>query len=153
MNEAENSTKLAHSINPLVVEFAVLDWRSSLTFYTDLLGFEVVFSRPEEGFVFLGLGGAQIMFYQANLERNLLAEDAPLTRPLGQGVNLQIQVETIEPLTKALASANIGLALDPEERWYRIDDSSLGVRQFAVADPDGYLLRFSQPIGLRAASL
>jgi catechol 2,3-dioxygenase-like lactoylglutathione lyase family enzyme len=153
MNKAEISTESAYSINPLVVEFAVLDWRSSLTFYTDLLGFEVVFSRPEEGFVFLKFGGAQIMFYQANLERNLLAEDTPLTRPLGQGVNLQIQVETIEPLVKALASANVGLALDPEERWYRIDNTSLGVRQFAVADPDGYLLRFSQPIGLRPASL
>ena len=139
------------SINPLVVEFAVLDWRESLAFYTELLGFQAVFRRPEEGFVFLRLGDAQIMFYQANLERNLVADDAPLRRPLGQGVNLQIQVAAIEPLILTLERANVRLPLPPEERWYRIGDHSLGVRQFTVADPDGYLLRFSEAIGLRPA--
>ena len=139
-----------NSVNSLVVEFAVIDWRRSLKFYTELLGFEVVYDRPEEGFVFLQLGGAQIMFYQANLERNLVAGGAPLKPPLGVGVNLQIQVETIEPMLAALERANLELSLAPEERWYRVGDISLGVRQFAVADPDGYLLRFSERIGSRS---
>ena len=31
-----------------------------------------------------------------------------------------------------------------EEKWYRAGDVETGVRQFAVADPDGYLVRLSQ---------
>lgn len=141
------------SINPLVVEFAVLNWRKSLAFYTELLGFELVYDRPEEGFVFLRLGGAQLMFYQANLERNLVAENMPLKPPLGQGMNLQIQVEAIEPLVQSLSRANVSLSLAPETRSYRIGDNNLDVLQFAVADPDGYLLRFSQRIGAPTAHL
>lgn len=151
MDDTTFSTEPAPAINALVVECAVLNWRESLHFYTELLGFVVVYDRPDEGFVFLERGGAQIMFYQADLERNLVATDAPLRRPLGHGVNLQIQVQSIAPLLHALEKANIELALSPEERWYRIGTQSLGVRQFAVADPDGYLLRFSQKIGIRPA--
>jgi hypothetical protein len=38
-----------------------------------------------------------------------------------------------------------------EERWYRRDNMEIGVRQFAVQDPDGYLIRLSQNMGDRAA--
>ncbi len=38
-----------------------------------------------------------------------------------------------------------------EEKWYRRDEVALGVRQFIVQDPDGYLLRLSQDIGTRPA--
>ena len=66
-------------------------------------------------------------------------------------MNLQIQVEAIEPLTAALEAVGMGLTLPPEERWYRAGGHELGVRQFAVANPDGYLLRFSEHIGTRPA--
>lgn len=36
-----------------------------------------------------------------------------------------------------------------EEVWYRAGTSETGVRQFLVQDPDGYLVRFSQGLGLR----
>ena len=152
MNEKEPPATTPFSISPLVVEFAVFDWRKSLDFYTDLLGFKVVYDRRDEGFVFLRLGGAQVMFYQANLERNLVTDAASLKPPLGQGMNLQIQGEAVEPLIRALTQARVALTLAPEERWYRMGNMSLGVRQFAVADPDGYLLRFSQCIGSRAVN-
>ena len=135
----------------LVPEFAVTDWRASLGFYRDVLGFEVAYDRPKEGFAFLVLGAAQLMIYQIGLDRTFAVEGAPLERPLGRGVNLQITVAAIAPLTAALEEAGIALHLPPEERWYRAGDMELGVRQFAVADPDGYLLRFSKPIGTRPA--
>lgn len=40
-----------------------------------------------------------------------------------------------------------------EERWYRRDDLEIGVRQFAVQDPDGYLIRLSQSIGKSAVRI
>ena len=48
----------------LVPELTVLDIEKSLGFYTDLLGFEVMFSRPEARFAYLGLGDAQLMLDQ-----------------------------------------------------------------------------------------
>jgi len=71
----------------------------------------------------------------------------PTEYPFGKGLNVQIQVEEIAPLTKALAAAEIPLYLEVEDKWYRKDDYEVGNRQFVVADPDGYLLRFFQPLG------
>lgn len=48
----------------LVPELTVLDIEKSLAFYTDLLGFEVVYLRPETRFAYLGLGEAQLMLDQ-----------------------------------------------------------------------------------------
>ena len=36
-----------------------------------------------------------------------------------------------------------------EERWYARGDTEIGHRQFVVADPDWYLLRFHEPLGVR----
>ena len=36
-----------------------------------------------------------------------------------------------------------------DERWYRRDRVENGYRQFGVADPDGYLLRFFTYLGDR----
>jgi GNAT superfamily N-acetyltransferase len=38
-----------------------------------------------------------------------------------------------------------------EERWYRENEIENGQRQFVVADPDGYLLRFFTDLGQRSA--
>jgi hypothetical protein len=39
-----------------------------------------------------------------------------------------------------------------EEKWYRREALLLGVRQFIVLDPDGYLLRLSQSLGTKPVS-
>jgi hypothetical protein len=31
-----------------------------------------------------------------------------------------------------------------EKKWYRAEQSRVGVHQFLVQDPDGYLIRFSE---------
>ena len=71
----------------------------------------------------------------------------PVKYPFGQGLNVQIQVDEIKPLTDALADANIPLYLAVEDKCYRKDVLEVGHRQFVVADPDGYLLRFFQVLG------
>ena len=138
-------------INTLVPEFAVLDHAASLAFYRSLLGFELCYERPEEGFSFLALGAAQLMIYQIGLDRTLAVGAAPLAHPLGRGMNLQIRVDRVAPLLAALEAAGVAPYLPLEERWYRAGDIEHGVRQFAVADPDGYLLRFSEVLGIRPA--
>lgn len=135
--------------NALIPELAVTDCAKSLAFYCDILGFEIAYQRPEEGFAFLTFGEAQLMLDQADVGRTFAADNAPLARPFGRGQNLQISAHSIAPLVEALAKNNIVLTLEPEEKWYRQNDHELGVRQFVVADPDGYLLRFSQSLGQR----
>jgi predicted lactoylglutathione lyase len=36
-----------------------------------------------------------------------------------------------------------------EENWYEVNGKKYGNKEFLVQDPDGYLLRFSEDIGIR----
>ncbi len=74
-----------------------------------------------------------------------------LKRPFGRGINLQISVADVMPILAALQTADWPLFLDLEEVWYRVGPQETGVRQFAVQDPDGYLVRFAQSVGLRTS--
>jgi catechol 2,3-dioxygenase-like lactoylglutathione lyase family enzyme len=135
----------------LIPEFAVRDWRKSRDFYCGLLGFRCLYDRPEEGFAFLALGQAQLMLDQIGQGRTFGNGHAPGVPPFGRGLNLQIRVASIDPMLAALEAAGWPLYLAPEDRWYRSDQQELGNRQFVVADPDGYLLRFFKDLGTRPA--
>src|SRR3989338_1302676 len=113
-------------------------------------GFSVVYDRPEEGFAYLRLGSAELMLDQSSLGRTFDTSDAPMTRPFGRGINLQIRVADIAPMLANLAARNYQLHLPVEYGWYRKDNLETGIRQFIVADPDGYLLRFYQDLGERS---
>lgn len=138
------------SQNALVPELAVSDWQTSRTFYLDLIGFDVTYERPEEGFSYLTLGDAQLMIDQIGIGQTLEIAEAPIQRPFGRGMNLQILVPRLEPILDRLAMAGVSLYLPLEEKWYRRDNQEVGNRQFVVADPDGYLLRLFEDLGMRA---
>jgi catechol 2,3-dioxygenase-like lactoylglutathione lyase family enzyme len=136
--------------NSLVPEFAVSDWSRSRRFYVDVLGFAVMYERPDEGFSYLSLQGAELMIDQIGTGRSFDDGHLPSVYPFGKGVNVQIRVASIKPLLSALASGHIDLFLPVEDKWYRSDMLEMGNRQFVVADPDGYLLRFFEDLGTRA---
>ena len=131
----------------LVPELLVTDIEESLAFWRDLCGFTLKYARPDEGFAYIVRGSAHVMLEQAGLGRNWVT--GPLEKPLGRGINFQIEVGDIDPIVAALAEAGIDLFMAPETKSYRVGDAELGVRQFLVTDPDGYLLRFQSPIGPR----
>ena len=134
----------------LVPELAVTDLKTSLDFYTRLLGFEVVFDRPETRFAYLQLGRAQLMLDQ--LAEGVGWQTGRLEPPFGRGINLQIEVQALAPMLDRLAAAAYPLFVEPEANWYRQDDVLHGNREFLVQDPDGYLLRFSEFLGTRDVS-
>jgi catechol 2,3-dioxygenase-like lactoylglutathione lyase family enzyme len=136
--------------NALVPELGVSDWPTSRAFYCDLIGFAVAYERPEEGFSYLTLGEAQLMIDQIGLGRTFDIEEAPIERPFGRGLNLQILVPEVSAILDRLAAAGVALYLPLEEKWYRRGDQEVGNRQFAVADPDGYLLRLYEDLGIRS---
>ena len=53
--------------NALVPELSVSNWSASRTFYCGILGFDVVYERPEEGFSYLALGAAELMIDQIGM--------------------------------------------------------------------------------------
>ena len=132
----------------LVPELLITDLATSLEFWVDLCGFEVLYGRADEGFAYLHLGSAHVMLDQIAVGRDWVTDT--LEHPLGRGVNFEITVPTIDPLLGRLAASDIPLFMDPETKWYDRGDSEIGVRQFLVQDPDGYLLRFSTSLGERA---
>ncbi|MEV5754711.1 hypothetical protein AB0L00_43475 [Actinoallomurus sp. NPDC052308] len=83
------------------------------------------------------------------LSRDRLYPRAELDPPYGRGLNLTIEVEDVEQIHAAVLAAGRTLFLPLEERWYERAADAVGVRQFAVQDPDGYLLRLSQHLGTR----
>ena len=129
---------------PLVPELYVSDLRRSLRFYCDLLGFDVVYDRPEEKFAYLDRGGAQIMIEEP-AGRVWLA--GTLEPPFGRGVSLQIEVDDVESLHNRCLDGQAQVFLPLEVKTYRRAEDQIVVRQFIVHDPDGYLLRFAQRIG------
>jgi catechol 2,3-dioxygenase-like lactoylglutathione lyase family enzyme len=132
----------------LVPELLVVDLDRALAFYCSLCGFRVRYGRPEDGFAYLDLGAAQIMLEELDEESWLTGS---LNPPFGRGLNLQIEVEDVAALAARLEASGRPLFRPIATEWYRQDDVEHGQRQFLVQDPDGYLLRFVQPIGTRRA--
>ena len=132
----------------LIPELEVEDLDRSLTFYTGVIGFTVLYARPEERFAFLELEGANLMLEEAAGPGRRFPT-APLEHPFGRGVNFQIQVADVDALHARVLAAQSQVILPMEERWYRRNDHEVGNRQFVVADLDGYLLRFFTDLGQR----
>ncbi|MFM9977323.1 MAG: bleomycin resistance protein [Sphingomonadaceae bacterium] len=127
----------------LVPELSCSDLAASVSFYCDMLGFARRIERP--GFTYISHGGAEIM-----LEAQ---EDgwatAALEKPYGRGINLQIEVDNAASLSARVTAAGIPLFRPLADRWYADGDREHGQREFLVQDPDGYLLRFAEPLGTR----
>lgn len=139
----------------LVPELKVTDLGASLRFWCDLLGFSVRYGRPDEGFAFLDFNGAQIMLDQRGLgspERRSIWETGAMDHPFGRGINFEVQVGNLADLLERVTAAGVKIYFGPEERWYRVNSSEVGVRQFLVQDPDGYLVRLQEKIGERSVA-
>jgi catechol 2,3-dioxygenase-like lactoylglutathione lyase family enzyme len=132
----------------LIPELDVEKLDRSLAFYTTVIGCTVLYERPEERFAFLDLEGAKLMLEEAAGPGRRF-NTAPLEHPYGRGVNFQIQVADADELYARVLAAAAHVVIPIESKWYRRDDHEVGNRQFVVADPDGYLLRFFTDLGRR----
>ena len=142
---------MAFTFARLTPELLITDLAASLRFWVDLIGFRIAYDRPEDGFAYLDLDGAQVMLETRNpASRQWLT--GPLEAPLGRGINFEIGVPAVEPILNRLEAAGWPLFMAVEDKWYRAGDVEVGQRQFLVQDPDGYLLRLAATLGERPAS-
>lgn len=130
----------------LVPELKVSDFERSLAFYVELAGFEILYRRVEDAFAYLSFEGSELM-----IERDDgMWRTGSLAYPYGRGINLQIEVSDAEVLHRRFVARGYPIMVPMEERWYRRDERYLGQKQFLVQDPDGYLLRFGEDLGVRS---
>lgn len=130
--------------NGLVPELYSTDLKRTLDFYVDVLGFEIVFQREEERFVFLQREDAQLMIEEKGRGRNWIT--GILEYPFGRGANFQIETKDAENLYSRTKERGIAPFMELEDKEYKREDDVVINRQFIVQDPDGYLLRFFQRI-------
>ncbi len=140
----------------LVPELLCSDLDVSLDFYLKLVGFRVLYDRPENRFAFLELDGVELMLDEtpevsddAILDQNSDWWTARATKPYGRGINFQIEVADVQAIRDRLAVARWPLFRPLEDQWYRAGEHEVGNREFLVQDPDGYLLRFFTDLGGR----
>lgn len=130
----------------LVCELLVEDVVISRGFWQSILGFEVAYQRPEQGFAYLeNAEGAQIMLCQ----RSGNWETGPLEKPFGRGVMFQIFVDNLSNVRAALERNNHPLYAGPREVWRRWGDREGGKREIVIQDPDGYLIMLAENLGER----
>ena len=123
----------------VIPEFVVSDIEKSRHFYCDLLGFSVEYERPEEKFLFLSLEDCQLM-----LEEGPKDELAELIYPFGRGVNISFGIKDVPRLHQKVIESNYPIHRPLTKREFRVGEKYIYPDEFAVLDPDGYFLRFSE---------
>ncbi|WP_232699498.1 VOC family protein [Brevibacillus daliensis] len=133
--------------NRLIPELYVSDFEKSLSFYTGVLGFSISFQRTEQSFAFLSLEGSQIMIMQYNPSGTW--NTGALEYPYGRGINLAFQIDNLDSIIQSLSNFNFPIKHGPKENRYRMGEAMLHNKEVLILDPDGYLLRFLQHLGVK----
>ena len=132
--------------NKNIPELSVKDLKKSLKFY-QTCGFKIEYERKEDLFVFLSLGEIQFMLQEIREDDKWQVGE--LEYPLGRGINFQLEVDNVLLIYNNLINNGYEVQFPIEENWYREDDKLLGNKEFLVMDPDGYLLRFTEDLGIK----
>jgi catechol 2,3-dioxygenase-like lactoylglutathione lyase family enzyme len=132
--------------NPLVPELTVSNFEKSKRFYVDLIGFEIKYQRDEPKFAYLEYESSQIMIEEVH---NNGWKTGELEYPYGRGINFQIECSDVKKLQDKLIEKKYNIYREIKETWYNTGNKFVGCRELLVQDPDGYLLRFSEDLGIR----
>ncbi len=106
----------------LVPELNITSLPESLRFWRDLLGFRILYDRPEQGFAAIERDGVEFMLEEYDTgpaERLGIWDTGAREKPYGRGINFEITVADVGVLMSALEQAGWPLFFGPEERWYR----------------------------------
>ncbi len=123
----------------LTPNLLVANVERSVAFYVDLLGFTRNMTVPDESpwvFAQVVSGSVEIFFNDIKTA----VEEYPLLRdrPVGLTGTLFIEVEGIHELHERLQSQTT-IVSPFVTQWY-------GMMEFAIADPDGYVITFAQRV-------
>ena len=126
-------------LESLTPNLVVADIDRSIAFYRDLLGFTLSRTAPAEApFAFAWMTRDGVNVFLNSLEAVRAESPALVERPLGGTLTLFIVLEGIDALyARAQTAASLMMPLKVQP---------YGMREFAIADPDGYVLTFAERI-------
>ncbi len=129
-------------INALVPELWCSDFDASLHFYVEVCGFSVGQRRGDDKHAYLTLGESQLMI--GTWEQDGTWESGPFEHPYGRGINLQILVDDARALRERIREAGVEVFVELYTTTYWRTHQTDERTEFAVLDPAGYMLRFTQ---------
>jgi catechol 2,3-dioxygenase-like lactoylglutathione lyase family enzyme len=138
--------------NALMPELYVSNFKKSLNFYTEILGFKLEYQRYQQDknnhFAFMSYYDAQLMIEELVSGEQ---EEKKLEYPFGRGMNFEIRTLDLLGLIEILKKNDYPLSREMTESWrdIGIQGKEFGSREFRVLDPDGFELRFAQDLGER----
>ncbi len=130
MTSIPNFTKLTPNLIVASVE-------RSLAFYIDILGFSKGFTVPDESPLVFGsvASGAVEIFFN---EQKTAVHEYPVFggKPIGATGTMYIEVTGVDALHDHLKS-KVSIVMPLVTQFY-------GAKEFAIADPDGYVITFAE---------
>jgi len=124
---------------PVAPELFVRDVDASIRFYEDALGFEVWRREEHDGsadFAVLVRGDAHFL-----LQHERLATGGAPAGHRGAGIDIRVMVDDVDRVYERASAAGAQIARP-------IGDRDYGLRDFKVHDPDGFVIRFAQPLAV-----
>jgi uncharacterized glyoxalase superfamily protein PhnB len=131
---------MAYQLQRLTPNLIVADVQRSMDFYRDVLGFTIAQTVPDDGpfvFAIVQRGGVEVFFNApepARAEYPILA-----AREIGGTLTLFMHVKGIREAYEQL-KGRVTVVMPLEKKWY-------GVTEFAITDPDGYVVTFAEVEG------
>lgn len=105
---------------------------ASLRFYEQVLGLKRRVTVPEqEPFVFVSLVAGDVEIF--------LNQDQSDAGPKAGGMSLYVELQGLDQLLTRVQQHGIKIEIPLNETFY-------GMREFAVLDPDGYMIIFAEPL-------
>jgi uncharacterized glyoxalase superfamily protein PhnB len=131
---------MAHPGNELLLkvapEFFVPSVADAVRFYVDKLDFRVLREDPDFAIVYLGRDVHILLADDA-----LAGDELPTGGAVrGVGVNVRIMVDDVDAVYERCRTNGVRIV-------WPIADKDYGLRDFIMADPYGYMLRFASPLG------
>jgi uncharacterized glyoxalase superfamily protein PhnB len=128
--------------NKLTPNLLVANVERSLAFYVDVLGFERGMTVPEQpSFVFASVTSGSVEIFFNDAATAVKEYPGFAGKPLGATGSMFIELDGTEPIDalhdRIKARATVTMALVTQ--FY-------GMREFAIADPDGYVITFAQRV-------
>ena len=128
------------SANKLTPNLIVSNVERSLAFYEDVLGFARGMTVPDQSpFVFASVTSGPVEIFLN--DRSTVTKESPQMAGLafGGGNTMFIEVAGVDALHDAI-KARVKVIMPLVTQWY-------GLREFAIEDPDGYVMTFAERVG------
>jgi lactoylglutathione lyase len=133
------------SATKLTPNLIVSSVEQSLAFYEDVLGFSRGMTVPEQSpFVFASVTSGPVEIFLN--DRSTVTKESPQMAGLsfGGGNTMFIEVEGVDAVHDRIRS-RVKVIMPLLTQWY-------GVREFAIEDPDGYVITFAERVNTQPKS-